>query len=594
MNILFSSQKDQPSSGISITKVEKKQAANKTEKCLQCDKKLRELNELIYMKSQIESRYNESVLNLNIQLKANEDNKKDYSSLNDNHNKLKEEYNAKRHEVIQLENIIMSLKEKIRNISQQQQTISNKAFESNNEISTNDALFNLRIKSQYEMYGKQICELESDNASLLIDNSNLKKQIEMLKLVNVKLTSQSSELIEENRELLLTQRELRIDNESLLIKSSSIEQRYLEVKQQLNKQIAEAKELKQDLKAIQMNNGHVSSLAACLETENEKIKMEYASMQKESNIALRQCKENKQNDIESALTNVMNENKLLLEENSQLKGIIGEHQKKIQQLSSTSIDNKIDKGTVDQLNAMINQLRMQIEAQEDDIMQLNNQNAFLKKFYDQPQPNQLQKEDNGPMYKPKDRNDNLIEEFERRLVQYESENRELSLTVNELKKESINSQDTVLSLNKQVTNLQGRLCEADINFLSLEEENCELNKEIVAMKISSTELTEMNIKLQKEKEEVLAEMRSSKETCGSIIRAKQAMSEINNSKEQMILNLNNELLIKDKLIDENKDIIFEQSKIIEEYKDRVTTLENDKGKLLNVIHKKKLYYHDKE
>lgn len=588
MNILFSQK--EPSSGIFITKVEKNQNnLNKSQQCHQCIKREKELNEVVYMKSQIESKYNESVLNLNIQLKANEDYKKQCISLSDKFNKLNDQYSLKQHQIIQLENIIMELKQKTKNISyHSMDEIANESkIKENNVKDELDELFNFKIKNQYEVYGKQICEMKSDNSSLIIESSQLKKQIEMLKLVNVKITSDSSKLMEENRNLLLAQRQLLINNETFEIKSNSFEKKYLEIKHQLHIKTDEADRLNQQLKLLMINNGNIFSQSSCLETENEKMKLTYALIQKKKeNAALNDFNKTKKSEMELILVKKINENNQLLEENRQLKDIANDYLNNVQHLTNISDINETNKFDVKILNTVIDQLKNQVELLKDEIIQLNQQNNFLKIYYDKSQANYSQNE-YPTLFKPKDRNENLIEELDKKLIQYEEENRKLSVLINKLQKESFDKQDLINTFKNKLSNLQSRLSEIEFQCLTLQDENCNLNKEIVAMKMSYTDLTEINIKLQTKHKEMLLQIENNTETVESINRVKKATQQINNSKEQIILNLNNEILIKDKLINENKDVIFEQSKTIEECKENLYCLINEKEKLLNIIHKKK-------
>ena len=151
------------------------QTINYNKVCKKCIKKEKEFEELIYLKYQIDEKFEEERLRNNLLEKEKENLIKNITNRNNMYEDLKRQMTFKKSEINQLESIINNLRTKLNNINipiESAETNSNN--ENNNEETLN------KLMSQINFYGKRNCELESKIISLIEENNDLKKSINLL------------------------------------------------------------------------------------------------------------------------------------------------------------------------------------------------------------------------------------------------------------------------------------------------------------------------------------------------------------------------------------------------------------------------------
>ena len=170
------------------------QTINYNKVCKKCIKKEKEFEELIYLKYQIDEKFEEERLRNNLLEKEKENLIKNITNRNNMYEDLKRQMTFKKSEINQLESIINNLRTKLNNINipiESAETNSNN--ENNNEETLN------KLMSQINFYGKRNCELESKIISLIEENNDLKKSINLL---HIELSTEKAKV----EELLMLKR----------------------------------------------------------------------------------------------------------------------------------------------------------------------------------------------------------------------------------------------------------------------------------------------------------------------------------------------------------------------------------------------------
>lgn len=582
MNLLFAEKKQKLSTEhLSTNEEEKSNTIDNKEKsqCEKCIKLQKELNQVVYLKYQIEQKYEEEKLKSNLLGKQKEDIIQQFSSIHSANNNLKNALALKQNEVSQLESIIVD----IRNKQKKSNTIANQpTIQSDNSKEMFYTKEIQNIKSQLEASSKRNCELESKLTQIINENSKMKKQFDIMKNTNIRLTSQLTKDSEEHHN--------KYGNYNQIIEENQYYKQQLSV---YEKQLKEAHNLLEDKKNnLQNVNSKISTIEMI--KENNALRAKETEVQnqklKEENQKLKQIIKDYE-DKHNLLTNHLNyktetlnhnenENQILYKENSELKNHIIELQKQIESLE------KIPKKDFESENILReNNVLFQKENQSQllQIQKLINENEFLKKFYYQSNPN-IKPED--PILVVKKLNEKTEDDYKTLINSLYKEKFSLELRLKQLN-DSYNSNQLLLTqIHNQLTRKDAECLELTTKASLLEHQLCELSKENIKHKNNNTAIQEDNIKLSAINEQLTDEIKIKNKSIKNRDNKHNTMQKINNDKEETILELNNTIYRLEKMNMDKDKSIKELSAKIEENIKSINKLKSEKEKLLYIIHNK--------
>ena len=579
MNLLFA-KKQLNTEHLTTNEEEKTNTIENKEKsqCEKCIKLQKELNQVVYLKYQIEQKYEEEKLKSNLLGKQKEDIIQQFSSIHSSNNNLKNALALKQNEITQLESIIIDIRNK-----QKANTIINQpTIQSDNSKEMFYTKEIQNIKSQLEASSKRNCELESKLTQIINENSKMKKQFDIMKNTNIRLTSQLTKDSEEYHN--------KYGNYNKIIEENQYYKQQLSV---YEKQLKEAEKLLDDKKNnLQNVNSKISTIERI--KENNALRANETEIQnkkiKDENQKLKQIikeYEDKHNLLKNhlnykteTLNQNENENQILYKENSELKNHIVELQKQIESLE------KIPKKDFEAENILReNNVLFQQENQSQllQIQKLINENEFLKQFYYKSNPN-IKTED--PILVVKKLNEKSEDEYKALINSLYKEKLSLELRLKQLN-DSYNSNQLLLTqIHNQLTRKESECIELTTKASLLEHQLCELSKENIKHKNNNTSIQEENIKLSAINEQLTDEIKNKNKSIKNRDNKHSTMQKINNDKEQVILELNNTIFRLEKMNIDKDNTIKELSEKIEENTKSINKLKLEKEKLLYIIHNK--------
>ena len=317
---------------------------------------------------------------------------------------------------------------------------------------------------------------------------------------------------------------------------------------------------------------------------------------------------NNVNDL--LLKKQLNENKILIQENNELKQRMSLIEKEYNQIQKIPKKDYISENDLQNKN---NILANENINQLDEINKLVAQNEFLKNYYfnheneiinknknkinndisvDSPKSKEKIKEKNGNI-------DNLNNELNNNLTNREKENylKEIQEYMKQkiLLEEQVDKYKNIINkLNMEKDMLTQKLLNKNLNenelMLRIQEmENEEINnrKELIKKNIENTDLKEQNIQclaLQDKLNKTID--RKNKLTKGSII-ANNSLKKLNDDNQRQIIDLNSEIYILEKKYKDKEEYIKELNEENIKQKNEILRLKKDNETLYKIIHNKK-------
>ncbi len=579
MNLLFA-KKQLNTEHLTTNEEEKTNTIENKEKsqCEKCIKLQKELNQVVYLKYQIEKKYEEEKLKSNLLGKQKEDIIQQFSSIHSSNNNLKNALALKQNEITQLESIIIDIRNK-----QKANTIINQpTIQSDNSKEMFYTKEIQNIKSQLEASSKRNCELESKLTQIINENSKMKKQFDIMKNTNIRLTSQLTKDSEEyhnkygNYNKIIEENQYYKQQLSVYEKQLKEAEKLLEDKknnlQNVNSKISTIEKIKEN-NALRANETEIQNKK--IKDENQKLKQIIKEYEDKHNLL-----KNHLNYKTETLNQNENENQILYKENSELKNHIVELQKQIESLE------KIPKKDFEAENILReNNVLFQQENQSQllQIQKLINENEFLKQFYYKSNPN-IKTED--PILVVKKLNEKSEDEYKALINSLYKEKLSLELRLKQLN-DSYNSNQLLLTqIHNQLTRKESECIELTTKASLLEHQLCELSKENIKHKNNNTSIQEENIKLSAINEQLTDEIKNKNKSIKNRDNKHSTMQKINNDKEQVILELNNTIFRLEKMNIDKDNTIKELSAKIEENTKSINKLKLEKEKLLYIIHNK--------
>ena len=579
MNLLFA-KKQLNTEHLTTNEEEKTNTIENKEKsqCEKCIKLQKELNQVVYLKYQIEQKYEEEKLKSNLLRKQKENIIQQFSSIHSSNNNLKNALALKQNEITQLESIIIDIRNK-----QKANTIINQpTIQSDNSKEMFYTKEIQNIKSQLEASSKRNCELESKLTQIINENSKMKKQFDIMKNTNIRLTSQLTKDSEEyhnkygNYNKIIEENQYYKQQLSVYEKQLKEAEKLLEDKknnlQNVNSKISTIEKIKEN-NALRANETEIQNKK--IKDENQKLKQIIKEYEDKHNLL-----KNHLNYKTETLNQNENENQILYKENSELKNHIVELQKQIESLE------KIPKKDFEAENILReNNVLFQQENQSQllQIQKLINENEFLKQFYYKSNPN-IKTED--PILVVKKLNEKSEDEYKALINSLYKEKLSLELRLKQLN-DSYNSNQLLLTqIHNQLTRKESECIELTTKASLLEHQLCELSKENIKHKNNNTSIQEENIKLSAINEQLTDEIKNKNKSITNRDNKHSIMQKINNDKEQVILELNNTIFRLEKMNIDKDNTIKELSAKIEENTKSINKLKLEKEKLLYIIHNK--------
>ena len=579
MNLLFA-KKQLNTEHLTTNEEEKTNTIENKEKsqCEKCIKLQKELNQVVYLKYQIEQKYEEEKLKSNLLGKQKEDIIQQFSSIHSSNNNLKNALALKQNEITQLESIIIDIRNK-----QKANTIINQpTIQSDNSKEMFYTKEIQNIKSQLEASSKRNCELESKLTQIINENSKMKKQFDIMKNTNIRLTSQLTKDSEEyhnkygNYNKIIEENQYYKQQLSVYEKQLKEAEKLLEDKknnlQNVNSKISTIEKIKEN-NALRANETEIQNKK--IKDENQKLKQIIKEYEDKHNLL-----KNHLNYKTETLNQNENENQILYKENSELKNHRVELEKQIESLE------KIPKKDFEAENILReNNVLFQQENQSQllQIQKLINENEFLKQFYYKSNPN-IKAED--PILVVKKLNEKSEDEYKALINSLYKEKLSLELRLKQLN-DSYNSNQLLLTqIHNQLTRKESECIELTTKASLLEHQLCELSKENIKHKNNNTSIQEENIKLSAINEQLTDEIKNKNKSIKNRDNKHSTMQKINNDKEQVILELNNTIFRLEKMNIDKDNTIKELSAKIEENTKSINKLKLEKEKLLYIIHNK--------
>ena len=584
MNLIFAQKKENNNSEYLTTNEDEKKIEEKDNKtlCQKCQKLEKELNQLVYLKYQIEQQFQEEKLKNNLLNKQKEEFNKQFQTVHSSNSNLKNALSIKTNEITQLENIIKDLQNKKPNVNYNENLIKaiNDSSKSKQHFYENEIN---KIQIQLESSCKRNCELESKITKLLEENTKLKKTFDILKNTNIRLTSQITNEIDDKKN--------KLSNYNVLVEENQFYKQKLE---EYEKKIKESQnifeEKNEKLENLTEKLKNTSKLKENTTITLKELQIQFSMLQEENNFLKEKIKNNEENFLKinhhlnyktQTLNINENDNKILYKENNELKVQIENLQKYIQHLEKIP---KKDFETENSLRENYIHLEKENKSQLLQIQKLSNENEFLKRFYNNTNPIKAHPQ---PMLVLKQLDQNAESEYKTLIDSIYKEKIVIENKLNETQNTLNSTRIMVSQLTKELTRKEAECTQLTTKNYVLEQQLCEANRDNLKHRNKNTSIEEENIKLSALNNQLTDEISSKMKTLQYQNISHSTMQKVNNNKEEIILELNNKIFKLEKIaqdkeisINELMDKIDEKNKIIEK-------LSKDKEKLLSIIHKKK-------
>ena len=572
-------------------------------KCNKCLKYEKEIESLVYYKSEAERKYREEKLkNKLLEKKFITETTISNNELNSTISSLKQDLLKKDVEIKHLQAKAMEYKSKYN------QTMSHFEEDKNNFIVNEELKQNLKNKeinyklnntnAQLISYAKENTELKANMINYTDEKRKMHDEINKLKKENENMNNMLIKMNEINNELK--------SNKNIL--NSEIEEYKREltiIKENLDKKIKENEDNCKKNELLRQDSSKnlyiaINKQQELIETENnfEKLKNE--------NLKLKGIIDNLNNDIifiknsknvnDLLLSKQVNENKVLAQENNELKQRLLIMENELKKME------KIPKKDTDYENELIsknNILSNENLSKLGEINKLIAQNEFLKNYYFNHE-NQLinnknnldainnnsienqrlrgKKEENSKNLKGKDIYIKEIEEYMKEKIVLENK-------INEYKNmiEKINQEKNLLK--KQLYNKTLNENELKLRIQELENEGINTRKELIKKDIENTDLKEQNIQSLAEQDKLNKKLEGKNKITKSSIIANNSLKKLNDDSQRQIIDLNSEIYILEKKYKDKEEYIKELNEENYKQKNEILKLKKDNKTLYKIIHK---------
>lgn len=557
--------------------------------CNECIKHQKELEQLIYLKHQIDQQYQEEKLKNNLLTKQKNDITQQYHNLHSKHQQLQTQFQFKTSEINELSSIINTLRSNQQQSQpQQHQQQQSQTFPNNNTSSSNSNELLSTYKTQLDFYSQRNCELESKVTSLLTELTKTKKHFDTLKNTNLLLTTKQTNEAQQTQDKYSSFTQIQTQNEYLQSQIQSLTSRLNEQTTLNTSHTNTITQLQNKLNTLTKAFNENEHKYNQLQLQNESLSFQNKTLLHslstyENEISyLKQQTQFKQTNINQQIGDIT----LLQHENSEMKNALAQFQLKINELSAyvTTSDQ-----TTAQMSLVKNEnilLQFKSEALLNEIKRITNENIFLKQHYLHNNNNTSNTNDNKPILVIKELNKIDINNYESALQETQIQNKQLENDI-------MNANDTISKLKQEVNEHRNTIkmlnvtkCEQDITINTLQQQLCMLSKENIINKCNNTSIREENISLQTNNTSLSNELQHNKQTIQTQQYANKLLEKVNNTKEEMILKLNSKIFQQEKQITSLEQDIASLTTSIEDKDKQIAKLRKDKDVLYNIIHKK--------
>ena len=577
---------------------------NSYDKCNKCNKYEKEIEALVYHKSEVEKRYREEKLkNKLLEKKYRTETTISNNELNSTISTLRQDLLKKEVEIKHLQAKAMEYKSKYN------QTMVSFEVEKNNFTANEEFRHNLKTNElnnkiniandQIQSYAKENTELKAQMTNSIKEIRKLNEEINILKKENENLNNMLTKINEINKELNCTKNNLFTEIEGYKRELSII-------KKNLDSKIKENEDNCKKNELLRQDSSKNLFIAVNKQQELIETEINFEKL-KQENLKLKGIIDNLNNEInfmknskninDLLLSKQINENENLTQENKDLKKRIlfmEQEYKKIDNIPKKDIILENDLITKNNLLSKenLNQL--------DEINKLIYQNEFLKNYYlnaekesninDKEKIKAQNKEQKNILNSNniKEKNNNLIEkeDYLKEIEEYMKQKKELERQVNEYK-------NIIAKLNREKTILTNQLYNKKLNenelILRIQEmENEEINnkKELIKKNIENTDLKEQNIQCLATQEKLNKEIERKKTITKSSIIANNSLKKLNDDNQRQIIDLNSEIYILEKKYKDKEEYIKELKELNNKQNIEIVKLKKDKETLYKIIHNK--------
>ena len=587
-----------------------KETINSFDRCNKCFKYEKEIESLVYYKSEIEKKYQEEKLkNKLLERKYITDTTISNNELNSTISSLKQDLLKKDVEIKHLQAKAQEYKSKYNQTMYHFEEDKN-SFIANEELKQNIKNKEMNYKlnntnTQLLLYAKQNTELKSQMIHDTEEKRKLNEEIKKLKKENENLNNMLVKINEINNELNCTKNNLYSEIEGYKRELSII-------KENLDSKIKENEDNCKKNELLRQDSSKNLYIAKNKQQELIETEINFEKL-KQENLKLKGIIDNLNNDInymknsknvnDLLLSKQINENKILAQENNELKQRILYMEKEYKKIENIpKKDQMLENDLIKKNNILstenINHL--------DEINKLLAQNEFLKNYYFNHE-NELINNKKNDTDKLRNKNDktnkkiieeNDINDTERKTFEANKENYLKEIEENMKQKISLEKQvneykDIITKLNQEKTVLSNKLLNKSLNenelMLRIQEmENEEINnrKELIRKNIENTELKEENIQCLASQKKLNKLLDKKKMLTKSSIIANNSLKKINDDNQRQIIDLNSEIFILEKKNKDREEFIKELNDENNKQKSEILKLKKDNETLYKIIHKK--------
>ena len=570
---------------------------NSFEHCQKCHKYEKEIESLVCLKSDLEKKYQEEKLkNKLLQKKYVEETTISYNELNSTISTLKQDIFKKDVEIRHLQEKAKEYKnkydktlseietEKYNYIKTEEQKFGIKSQEMNNMVNNTNNQIREYAKQNTELIGKinNLSEikfkLEQENLKLKTDNENFNIMLGKMNQINNELKCDKNVMISEIEKY---KRELNILKENLDNKIKENDDNFKKnelLKQDSSKNLFIAVNKQQELIETELNFKK-------LKQENENLKNIIEELNNNINFM-----KNSNNVNDLLLKKQLNENKILIQENNELKQRMSLIEKEYNQIQKIPKKDYISENDLQNKN---NILANENINQLDEINKLVAQNEFLKNYYfnheneliKQKQENNINNPNNELNNDNKIENNNINRNYLEEIKEYMKQKIILEKQLNSYK-------NIITQLSQEKAILSNQLLKKTIHenelMLRIQEmENEEINnkKELIQKNILNTELEEQNIENITSKEKLNKEIERKKMMNKSCVVANNSLKKINDDNQRQILNLSSEIIVLEKYNRDKEEYIKELNEENSKQKNEILKLKKNNDVLYKIIYK---------
>ena len=587
-----------------------KETINSFDRCNKCFKYEKEIESLVYYKSEIEKKYQEEKLkNKLLERKYITDTTISNNELNSTISSLKQDLLKKDVEIKHLQAKAQEYKSKYNQTMYHFEEDKN-SFIANEELKQNIKNKEMNYKlnntnTQLLLYAKQNTELKSQMIHDTEEKRKLNEEIKKLKKENENLNNMLVKINEINNELNCTKNNLYSEIEGYKRELSII-------KENLDSKIKENEDNCKKNELLRQDSSKNLYIAKNKQQELIETEINFEKL-KQENLKLKGIIDNLNNDInymknsknvnDLLLSKQINENKILAQENNELKQRILYMEKEYKKIENIpKKDQMLENDLIKKNNILstenINHL--------DEINKLLAQNEFLKNYYFNHE-NELINNKKNDTDKLRNKNEktnkkiieeNDINDTERKTFEANKENYLKEIEENMKQKISLEKQvneykDIITKLNQEKTVLSNKLLNKSLNenelMLRIQEmENEEINnrKELIRKNIENTELKEENIQCLASQKKLNKLLDKKKMLTKSSIIANNSLKKINDDNQRQIIDLNSEIFILEKKNKDREEFIKELNDENNKQKSEILKLKKDNETLYKIIHKK--------